>query len=110
MTQHAYWKEVKDLARAVSQPHDVVTEEYGEDDIHEILHQAIENQVIYYHDCLSIMTHTDSPDAYWDQMGEGPQADSWFSMLCPLAFYAMMEDVTNHSDFDPQDDEDGNPY
>lgn len=107
MTQQQYWKEVSSLAKSASLPPSKLLDEHGTEDPYDFLHQEVERQVIYTHDCLSIMTHTDSPDAYWEMMGEGgPEADSWSSMVCTLAFYAMMEDITQGSDFDPQEDED----
>jgi len=107
MTQSEYWKNVAELARDVSRPPSKLEEEYGTDDVSEILDQAVDNHVIYYSDAFSIMRHTANEDAHWEQTGAGPEDKGGFYEMMPaLAYFAMQADVYGHKNFDPQEDED----
>ena len=95
ITYHEYWQQVDQIAQMLADP-DALAEEYGEDaDPSEVLWEITDGHefVIYYNKAAAVMQHSDNQDAYWEEMGETPAADSWWSLLPPLAMMAMQADI-----------------
>lgn len=93
---HEYWKEVQAIADLVFT--DRLYAEYGDDaDSYEALQEIIDAHpfVIYYHQAIQVMQHTDHEDAYIEEYGEFPPAVFWRGLVSPLAFMAFYTDVVN---------------
>tara|TARA_R100000306_G_C4306748_1_gene108050 strand:- start:207 stop:569 length:363 start_codon:yes stop_codon:yes gene_type:complete len=69
----------------------------GEDE-GDMLHQACDGSywTIYYHAAALTMKHTENDDAYWDVMGgDSVPGTHWGEVVCLLATYAFMQDVSD---------------
>jgi hypothetical protein len=100
---HEYWAEIEALAKSVSEE----ARKYRRD-IHDALHDTIDGHqwVIYpaYH--FDVLRHSPNDEAYFDEMGTGfPDAACLSDITTPLVFYALMEDVRQHSAFTEEDEE-----
>ena len=87
-----YWEEVSHIAREVwkeAREYDREGEEY------DILHEWIDSHswIIYTYRAAQIMAHTDSPEAYWEELGGDVPGDSWCAIVTVLAFFAFRRDV-----------------
>lgn len=69
-------------------------------DLSDAIHQAVDSRVIYYVDQHFIMRETSNEDAYFDQMGEKIEGESYQEIVGKLAYFAHYQDVCDEIDFD----------
>ncbi len=100
ITEKEYWQEVRSLAISIlddaweqhpSEDDQREREEFMSDRLHEDVdgHQWI----IYTHYNVQVLHCAHNPEAYWDQMGEAPQAENYGQLMAVLAYSALQEDV-----------------
>ena len=95
ITYGDYWRQVAAVA-------DDAAEEMreGDDDradLGDLLWQRVDSHqwIIYYHNNLAVMEHTDNDGALLEHMGAATLADtdSWHEVCSRFAFYAFLSDV-----------------
>jgi hypothetical protein len=104
MTRAEYWDEIECLAVDVTRE----ARERGKD-IGDVLHETIDchEWVIYTSRNLEVLRFTRNEDAAWDDGLVGDSA-SFCDTIAVAAYCAMRSDVSEHSAFDAEDeDEEG---
>lgn len=104
ISQREYWAQVESIAK------DVTEEARADgDDLYERLLETIDGHewIIYTYKAEQVMRWTDSTDAIEDAGGFDATGKSWAEIVTAFAFYALMQDVGNHSayDADPEDED-----
>ena len=77
-------------------------EDYSEDAyLGDVMHEILDGHefIIYYHKAKAVMMHTDNEDAYFDVCGDDLPFDSFGSMCCAFAYWAMLADVQHAMSF-----------
>lgn len=95
MDEREYWAEVMAIAALLSDE-EALEADYGEDyDTYDVAHEIVDGHqfIIYYANAAKVMQYSKNQDAYWDQFGQTPDADSWWGLLPPLAYAAMLQDI-----------------
>lgn len=90
ITHRDYWNEIASIAESVFGE----CKEY-ERDPSDVLWEWVDGHswIIYTYKATKVMEHTDNPDSYFVEIGEGLSGDSWGEIVSKLAFFAMLADV-----------------
>jgi len=104
ISQREYWAQVEAIAK------DVTEEAVGRgDEISDLLHEAIDSHswIIYTWKAQQVMQWTDNADAIAD-VGCEFADKSWAEIVGQFAYYALYQDVCEHSAFgaDPAEPDD----
>ena len=98
ITHGEYWREVASVADEVAETVRDYPEDEGGQDVHEVIHERVDSHqlIIYYHQNLAVMEHTENDGALMDEMGADgfTGADSWHDVCMRFAFWAFRADVT----------------
>jgi len=100
-----YWTEIQNQAQYFSDNdpdgEGWIAEGYDEDDLYGAMMEVLDSHqfVIYNAKALRVLEHSESDHAYHDEFGELPKGETVREIAPPMALYAMLEDIQNHSDF-----------
>lgn len=90
MNEFEYNKEIRELAQAIISE----VEEYG-GEVYDTACEFVDGHefIIYCHNNIDVLKHTQNEDAYFDAMGNSVKAESTAQVLTKLAYFAMLQDV-----------------
>ena len=111
ITPHEYWAQVAGVADDVAETMRDYPVAEGGQDVNEVIHERVDSHqcIIYYHQNLAVMEHTDNDGALLEHMGmDGlTGADSWHEVCVRFAFWAFWADIT--ASYGRRFTEDGRP-
>lgn len=92
-----YWTEIASLAKEVPEQ---AREEDA--DVYDRLHEFLDSHqwVIYYAYHFDVLKHTQNEDAIFEAGFDLSGIESLGALTTPATFYAMMQDVLEHSDWE----------
>lgn len=81
-----------------------IKEQYLDDcfdgDLQDVIHECIDNALIYYSAQYYVMEHTRNEDAYFDHVGTLDGIESYRQVVSTCAYYALYEDVQEYIDYE----------
>ena len=99
ITYGAYWRQVASLADDAAETVRDYPEDEGGQNVHDVIHELVDSHqwIIYYHNNLAVMEHTDNDGALLDHWGADGWADteSWHEVCGRFAWWAFAADVTD---------------
>ena len=98
VTYREYWAQVAGVADDAAEIVRDWPVAEGGTDVNDVIHELVDSHqwIIYYHQNLAVMEHTDNDGAMLDHMGmDGlTGADSWHEVCVRFAFWAFWADIT----------------
>jgi len=98
ITYREYWAQVASLADDAAETVRDYPEDEGGQNVHDVIHELVDSHqwIIYYHQNLAVMEHTDNDSAMLDHAGvDGlAGAESWHEVCVRFAFWAFWADIT----------------
>lgn len=111
ITYREYWAQVASVADDVAETVRDYPEDEGGQDVHDVIHELVDSHqwIIYYHQNLAVMEHTDNDGALLEHMGADglAGAESWHEVCVRFAWWAFAADIT--ASFGGRFTEDGRP-
>ena len=95
-TDKTYRENLEEIVEIINEGFISIDCDLDVDEYHELVHEAVDNALIYYAAQFYVMENTRNEDAYFDNCGEFQDVDSYQDIVGVLAYYALTEDLNEY--------------